>query len=578
MMHRFFLKRLRDLSRALLIPTGILFLCIMLITGASQLRDVLDTTAASTANLEQTLGNTIDVCTSQQEMITLNSQLLLSMHKILYSEETSYTDYIFLNSIRSFLGSIASSYSLVDNIYLYLDGYDVFFSSDKAICHLDDASDSSWYEIYRTLPEDQATCLLMRQRTSALSSVPEDVITVYRRFSYLDGVMVANWSPEALRNLMAARLPSWKSGLFLLDNDQNLLAFQGLAAAPDFADTELSALTDHFSLKRIDGAVYLTYVLHQSDYGFYTVQLVPLSALVLHCAQNLLWPFLMLLSALFIIFLFSYQITRDNFRQIQLVIDLFSDAEKGIYPAGNSQPPQQPDNEYSVIMNNVIRMFLNTTFLNSQLTEQNYKKQAAELQALQLQINPHFMINTLQTLDFEVLKITGKPLAANVIISNLSDILAYSLASPNTGVTLRDDIEHVHKYIRIQKFRFLDSFYYFEEIDPDVLPHDFKRLLLQPLLENSISHGIRPSGRQGMVKLKIFRRKDRIHVSVTDNGVGIPREQLLQLRKSLADDTASRIGLNNVNKRLVLTYGPGSALHIYSKEGLATCVFFSIPY
>ena len=111
-----------------------------------------------------------------------------------------------------------------------------------------------------------------------------------------------------------------------------------------------------------------------------------------------------------------------------------------------------------------------------------------------------------------------------------------------------------------------------------MLPHDFKRLLLQPLLENSISHGIRPSGRQGMVKLKIFRRKDRIHVSVTDNGVGIPREQLLQLRKSLADDTASRIGLNNVNKRLVLTYGPGSALHIYSKEGLATCVFFSIPY
>lgn len=134
------------------------------------------------------------------------------------------------------------------------------------------------------------------------------------------------------------------------------------------------------------------------------MQLVPVSAIILYCAQNLLLPLIMLLFALFIIFLFSYQITRDNFRQIQSVIDLFGNAEKGIYPTEKDSPADQPDDEYSLIMNNVIRMFLNTTFLNSQLAEQKYKKQAAELSALQLQINPHFMVNTLQTLDFEVYK------------------------------------------------------------------------------------------------------------------------------------------------------------------------------
>ena len=120
-------------------------------------------------------------------------------------------------------------------------------------------------------------------------------------------------------------------------------------------------------------------------------------------------------------------------------------------------------------------------------------------------------------------------------------------------------------------------FIYFEEIDNSVLPHAFKRLLLQPLLENSISHGLRPGNRQGMVKIKIFKRDDWIHISITDNGVGIPKDKLQKLRSDLMSDASMRIGLDNVNKRLTLTYGSESALHIYSKEGLGTCVFFRIP-
>ena len=318
-------------------------------------------------------------------------------------------------------------------------------------------------------------------------------------------------------------------------------------------------------------------MIYQPTYRYYSVQLVPVSAIILYCAQNLLLPLIMLLFALFIIFLFSYQITRDNFRQIQSVINLFGNAEKGIYPTEKDSPADQPDDEYSLIMNNVIRIFLNTTFLNSQLAEQKYKKQAAELSALQLQINPHFMVNTLQTLDFEVYKIAGGPSTANTIISNLSDILSYSLANPQVSVSIQDEITYIHKYVEIQRFRFPDSFYYFEEIDNSVLPHAFKRLLLQPLLENSISHGLRPGNRQGMVKIKIFKRDDWIHISITDNGVGIPKDKLQKLRSDLMSDASMRIGLDNVNKRLTLTYGSESALHIYSKEGLGTCVFFRIP-
>ena len=80
-----------------------------------------------------------------------------------------------------------------------------------------------------------------------------------------------------------------------------------------------------------------------------------------------------------------------------------------------------------------------------------------------------------------------------------------------------------------------------------------------------------------MVKIKIFKRDDWIHISITDNGVGIPKDKLQKLRSDLMSDASMRIGLDNVNKRLTLTYGSESALHIYRKEGLGTCVFFRIP-
>lgn len=77
-----------------------------------------------------------------------------------------------------------------------------------------------------------------------------------------------------------------------------------------------------------------------------------------------------------------------------------------------------------------------------------------------------------------------------------------------------------------------------------------------------------------MVKIKIFKRDDWIHISITDNGVGIPKDKLQKLRSDLMSDASTRIGLDNVNKRLTLTYGSESTLHIYSKEGLGTCDVF----
>ena len=154
--------------------------------------------------------------------------------------------------------------------------------------------------------------------------------------------------------------------------------------------------------------------------------------------------------------------------------------------------------------------------------------------------------------------------------------MQYSLADPSQSVTVSDEINYIHKYIEIQKYRFPDSFIYYEDVDDSSLDVPFRRLLLQPILENSISHGIRPSGRKGLIKLHVYSRNQILHVSVTDNGVGMNRETLARVRKGLETEPHDRIGLSNVNRRLILTYGTESRLCILSKAGLGTSVSFII--
>lgn len=188
------------------------------------------------------------------------------------------------------------------------------------------------------------------------------------------------------------------------------------------------------------------------------------------------------------------------------------------------------------------------------------------------------MVNTLQTLNFEVYKLTKKPTGINHIIDNLSDILYYSLASANTSVSFSDEIEHVKKYVEIQKYRFPNSFLVYYEISDDVLSLPFKRLMLQPLIENSISHGIRSTDHFGYIKIRIFIHNQYIFVSIIDNGKGMSKKRLREVKESLfSEKPSSSIGLNNVNKRLILNYGQKSALRILSREGQGTSISFRIP-
>ncbi len=131
----------------------------------------------------------------------------------------------------------------------------------------------------------------------------------------------------------------------------------------------------------------------------------------------------------------------------------------------------------------------------------------------------------------------------------------------------------------IQRTRFKNKFVYKIEADKDVMELVCLKLTLQPLVENAISHGIKPLDKEGIIRLKIHLGPRGLYISVLDNGVGIGTEELRMLKASLGnrEEYGNHVGLINVHRRLVLSYGEEAGLHITSKKGYGTCVFFRLP-
>ncbi len=269
----------------------------------------------------------------------------------------------------------------------------------------------------------------------------------------------------------------------------------------------------------------------------------------------------------------AYVYTRRDCRQIFQIIDLFDKAEKGEF--SSPQPPARTNETYFRIINNIISLFMSQTYLKVQLDAKKYALSTAQLSALQYQLNPHFLFNTLQSIDLEVMKVTKRPVTANIMISELSALLRYSLHAPMTLVTVREEADATQSYIRLQALRLAEPFQVIWDREPEVEKLKIPRLLLQPLIENSISHCVPSRMDRLKIKIRINVRKGFLTIAVIDNGPGIPSQNLALLRQNLCNDqveeTGRHIGLKNISQRIRLSYEHGY-VKLWGREGMGTVV------
>lgn len=582
MKKKFFLRRFRHYLLLFMTPVLVSMIVILLIYSKTILKRIHNESSSSVQLSSQTIDTLVSDTVYQHDLLTSNPQLALALKKILGSGTTNYENYIFINTMTGLIRGVTNAHPYVMSTYLELDGYPRFYSSANGINSIDDYYDLDWKNYLSFVGQNQQYAVKRNINTDSFtSSTP--VITFFRKMTTLHGTIVVNMNYDNFISRLDAIAQVPEEVLFVLNKRGELIASSSNAS--EISDSERICLQNSilsapdYSLSSqflsLDGRHFWISSVSSSFSDLIYVSIIPSYALVSLMSSTLITYALITCFAVIFILFTSYTITKNSFDHIGGIIDIFSAAEHGIYPQPKATPIKD---EYDVILYNVIQLFLNTTFLNSQLKSQYFEKQAAELQALQMQISPHFLSNTLQTLDFEVRKLGGGTISnANRIISSLSDILRYSIQPDTSLVPFSEEISILKKYITIQKYRFENTLIFYSEIGSGAENIRVPRLILQPVVENSISHGILPSGRPGIIKLRAYVRNGLLKISIIDTGIGMSESEVSALYKKINNPESRNIGLTNVNRRLILTYGPQHSLRILSKKNLCTCITFSIP-
>lgn len=238
--------------------------------------------------------------------------------------------------------------------------------------------------------------------------------------------------------------------------------------------------------------------------------------------------------------------------------------------------------EVGILSSHFNKMVVQVQKLIQEVYQEQYLKQKAELKSLRMQINPHFLYNTLESINW-MARIKGAPEIGDMVKA-LGDLMRVSI-SGDDFIPVKEEINNVVNYLKIQKFRYGDRFEAFIRISENIEQVMIPKLILQPIVENSIVHGLEEKVGNGRIEIDGMLEDSRIIITITDNGVGMDEAKataILQDSSSGHDTSASRnghthIGLNNVNRRVKLYYGQEYGITISSRPDDGMTVRLAFP-
>jgi len=214
--------------------------------------------------------------------------------------------------------------------------------------------------------------------------------------------------------------------------------------------------------------------------------------------------------------------------------------------------------------------------LMDQIIQEQEAKRKSELDVLQSQINPHFLYNTLNSVTR--LAELGRNEEVVTTITSLSRFFRISLSKGKHIISVQDELEHVRHYLIIQTIRFKNRFRYEIRADEAALKCSTLKLILQPLVENAIHHGIEKSAEEGFIDIEARLDGDNLIFQIRDNGIGMTSDTVEKLLSgNIRSERGSGVGVRNVQERITLYYGPGYGLHFESEPEEGTTVTITIP-
>ena len=568
MRRRFFIHNLVLLTLPVVLVVLLLGFMALYITMDSTSKSIQSINEQTTDRIQESTELIFNEADAQSLNYSVSPYVMLRLEALLKNGYSDKPDLDVSYMISTFLDSNVNSKAYLHSIYLYLNNENGnFFASSVGLANSLNYNDIGWMEENRATPQDIKQWLEIREvSTYARSSFSSKVLSLNKRWYRSGkepsfGMIVINIRLDYLQNFYKNYRVYPEQSILLLKEDGTVLCGAG-ELANRFSDLTMQELEkEYFVSKKGDSAFGVAY------YSF-----IPKSILTRQAQEMIRIVIFSILLSLLLGGILAYFITRRNVHNIDNILILLESAENG------KEIPEikNTGNVYGFIMQNIVKTFLHKNSLDMQLIEKKYKLEKMHFSFLQSQLNPHFLFNTLKNIFWKTIKLTGEPNDASHMIDLLTSLLHYALVNHDRTVPLEEELENTRQYIQIQQMRFDNHFKVDWNCSSDLTQARCIKFLLQPLVENSISHGL-AEVEAGRICISVRSSEERLSFSVSDNGCGFTPERLkaIQVRLSEDDSPAEGIGLYNLNKRLTLAYGSQAALSIKSVPGEETTISFS---
>lgn len=509
------------------------------------------------------------------EVDTLSSSLASNESTQLYTINNVSTDSF--ETISRLAKTLPIIYRYIDSIYIYSEPTDTVIMDNNSI-PLSDLSDTDWINAYHAVTSPKGT-IIPRSK----NNVYPQLITIIKPIYVADekkGAIIININAQSIYNSMLYQ--QYKDGrlFFLVNADNKIIISSELSyfnTYPD--DIGLNTLTIESnpknSIYEINDKNYIVLSGDSTISDYKYISAYPLELYEHKLSTMKLQIIGILLLLMIIIFILAYVASVRSYSPLNEIISFLD----------NSQPPadnieEEDKNELIYIINSIQTHINDKTKMAEILEERMKLLRKSQYDMLQTQINPHFLYNTLETINWMAYNMSNSENPVSKSLINLASFFRNTLTS-GYFVSIENEIKYTKEYVNILSLRYGDLFDIEWDIDESILSYTIIKICLQPIIENAVYHGIKQKNDKGLIKIKGLCDDNNIILIVSDDGVGIEKDALDELNKTLSETSftneKSHIGLSNVNQRIKIIFGDSYGIHVESTVGVGTDVYVTIP-
>ena len=526
---------------------------------------------ANVAQIRNNLQITMDAYNDLLKQISTNDEAVLLVNSI----DNNINKAVAENQLRRMLHRMCYAKDGIEAISIITQGGNVIFY-DKITASIVNSSwlsqdDLSSDVILEKVLNNNATYIFPTNYASNMGVNPNYLfhmahrIIDYKQIEKNVGVVVLSLNEDILKEVYNSDLPLGTLS-FIVDKSGRIISYTNTErigeVLPDFDYKSLlyadGYLTDNISIYSTDVTADWTLITAVDQSAFH-------DEIASEQKNMLVVGVITLTAATMLIFIITTLLTHS----MKKVTDAMKRAQSGDLDVSVSEE-HVFSSEMLMIVQAFNEMMLRIISLIEEVRSVSLKQKNAEIKALEAQINPHFLYNTLDSMNW--IAIDNDQFEVSNMITSLAKILRYSINNSNEIVTLKEEIEWLRQYMYLYQMRSKNSFDYNLNIDENVLLEPIHKLILQPFVENSIIHGFKNIDRKKLLSISAVGNDEAVQIIIKDNGQGIKPSVLEDLKINSNTYSEDSIGMKNAMGRIKMYYGERSKVIVESELGIGTTV------